>query len=188
MTHDPRQLPDGLPVPEDDGAADHLLGLAVPPVRLTATDGRERDLAELAARRTVLFLYPRTGVPGVEMPEGWDLIPGARGCTPQSCRYRDGHAAFREVGAGVFGISTQPTEAQQEFVDREHLPFPLLSDPKLELGRTLRLPTFEAAGDELYKRLTLVVDGGVIVYVRYPVFPPDGDADVTLDWLRSQAV
>lgn len=185
MAHDPRELPDGLPVPEDDGACNHLFGLEVPHVQLMATDGRQRDIAALSSGPAVIYVYPRTGVPGVEMPEGWDLIPGARGCTPQSCGYRDEQAAFRALGVDVFGLSTQDGDAQREFAEREHIPFPLLSDPDVRLGRALRLPTFHAGGRELYRRLTLVVDAGKVVYVRCPVFPPDGDAAVTLAWLRS---
>lgn len=185
VAHNPRELPDGLPIPEDDGAGAHLLGLRVPHIRLMATDGRQRDIADLSSGPVVIYVYPRTGVPGVEMPEGWDLIPGARGCTPQACAYRDDHAAFEATGVGVLGLSTQDIKAQREFAEREHIPFPLLSDPDVRVGRSLRLPTFQAGGDELYKRLTLVIGDGKVVYARYPVFPPDGDAAVTLAWLRS---
>ena len=186
VAHDPRELPDNLPVPVDDGACDHLVGLTVPPLRLPSTHGGEADIAELAMGPAVVYVYPRTGVPGVEMPDGWDLIPGARGCTPQSCSYRDEHAAFRGVGATVFGLSTVSVEAQTEFAAREHIPFALLSDPEVTVGNALGLPTFVADGDVLYKRVTLIIEAGVIVYARYPVFPPNADAEVTLAWLRSK--
>jgi peroxiredoxin len=178
------QLPPDLPVPEDDGAADHLPGMRVPPLRLPASDGGSRGLAELAAGLLVAYVYPRTGVPGRPMPAGWDDIPGARGCTPQSCAYRDALEDFADLGAVVVGISAQTTAEQAEFAAREHIPFPLLSDRDLELARTLRLPTFEVEGTTLYRRLTLVAEDGVVVKSLYPVFPPDRDAEQVLAWLR----
>lgn len=144
------------------------------------------DLAAATAGTTVIYVYPRTGIPGVEMPEGWDAIPGARGCTPQSCSYRDDYAAFRSLGVDVYGLSTQSTEAQTEFAGREHIPFPLLSDPERHLGAALHLPTFTADGDVLYRRVTLIADSRHIAHVRYPVFPPNSDAEETLAWLRSR--
>lgn len=185
VTHNPHELPDDLPIPTDDGACEHLLGLPVPDLRLQSTTGDRLDLAELAAGRSVIFIYPRTGVPGVDPPTGWDLIPGARGCTPQTCAYRDDHAAFREHGAQVFGLSAQSSVDQLEFAAREHIPFPLLSDPGIELGAMLVLPTFVVDGAVLYRRLTLIVESGTIVYVRYPVFPPNSDALATLSWLEA---
>lgn len=185
VAHDPRKLSDGLPAPVDDGACDHLVGLTVPHLRLTSTHGDEVDIADLASGPAVVYVYPRTGVPGVEMPDGWDLIPGARGCTPQSCSYRGEHGAFRDVGVSVFGLSTLSTQAQHEFAVREHLPFTLLSDPEIAVGNALGLPTFLAGGAALYKRVTLIIEAGEIVYARYPVFPADTDADITLAWLRS---
>jgi peroxiredoxin len=185
VTHNPHELPDDLPIPTDDGACQHLLGSPVPRLRLEATTGDRLDLAELADGRSVIFIYPRTGVPGVEPPTGWDLIPGARGCTPQSCAYRDDHAAFREHGAQVFGLSAQTGIDQREFAAREHIPFPLLSDPGIELGSMLDLPTFVVDGAVLYRRVTLIVESGTIAYVRYPVFPPDSDARATLSWLEA---
>ena len=143
------------------------------------------DLVAATDGTAVIYVYPRTGVPGVEMPQGWDAIPGARGCTPQSCSYRDDYSAFQVVGVDVYGLSTQSTEAQMEFAGREHIPFPLLSDPDRHLGSTLDLPTFTAGGDVLYRRVTLIVEAGRIVHVRYPVFPPTSDADETLAWLCS---
>lgn len=185
VAHDPGFLPPDLPVPVDDGACDHLLGTCLPSLELAATDGRRINLSELGKRWSVLYVYPRTGVPGVPMPEGWDDIPGARGCTPQSCSYRDDHRAFRDLGVNVYGLSTQSTAEQREFADREHIPFPLLSDRRRQLMDALVLPTFEADGETLYRRVTLIIDGDEIVHVRYPVFPPDSDAAQTVGWLRS---
>ena len=176
-------LPEGLPVPEDDGAADHLVDVAVPPIALKATTGDSVRLDELPGR-TVLFAYPRTGVPGTEMPPGWDAIPGARGCTPEACGFRDAHAQFTELGARVLALSTQDLEYQRELAERIHLPFPVLSDERLELTSALRLPTFEAGGSTLLKRLTLVIDDGRIAHVFYPIFPPDAHAGEVLEWLR----
>jgi peroxiredoxin len=178
------QLPPDLPVPEDDGAANHLPGRAFPSLRLPSTQGGELDLAEAAAGRLVAYVYPRTGVPGEPLIEGWDDIPGARGCTPQSCAYRDAVTEFERLGASLVGISAQTPEEQREFAEREHIPFPLLSDSDLELaGEPLRLPTFEAGGLTLYRRLTLVAEAGSIVKAFYPVFPPDRDAAEVLAWL-----
>lgn len=184
-------LPEGLPVPVDDGAADHLPGMAIPPIELPATDGsRVRlDLPDPAgAPRTVVFSYPRTGRPGEDPPGGlmaWDAIPGARGCTPQACAYRDRHAALTEAGARVFGLSTQDTDYQREMAERLHLPFPVLSDAAFALTDALRLPTFETAGLRLHKRHTLVILDGRIEHVFYPVFPSDQDADQALTWLAA---
>lgn len=186
MGADYTSLPADLPAPEDDGAADHLPGLAVPAISLTATGGREIDLATLAATRLVAYLYPRTGTPGVALPDGWDEIPGARGCTPQSCAYRDALGELEALGAAVVGISTQGSAKQAEFAAREHIPFPLLSDPGLRLDAALGLPTFEVEGTTLYKRLTLVAEAGVVVKVFYPVFPPDRDAGEVVAWLRAR--
>ncbi|MGO9006486.1 MAG: peroxiredoxin [Beijerinckiaceae bacterium] len=180
-----------IPAPIDDGAARHLEGMRVPRVPLTATDGTTVDLAALPGR-VVLYAYPRTGRPGVENPAGWDLIPGARGCTPQTCAFRDHFAELRASGVDhLFGLSTQDTAYQREAAERLHLPFPLLSDEHLELARALRLPTFETNGIVLLKRLALVLDNGVIAQVFYPVFPPDRNARDVLKWLadaRSKAV
>jgi peroxiredoxin len=157
----------------------------MPDVRLASTSGEVLNVAEATHGTAVVYIYPRTGVPGVEMPEGWDAIPGARGCTPQSCSYRDDHAGFQELGVDVYGLSTQPTQAQTEFADREHIPFALLSDPVRRLGSALGLPTFITGGDVLYRRVTLIIEAGSIVHVRYPVFPPNTDAEQTLAWLRA---
>jgi peroxiredoxin len=175
-------LPDDLPVPEDDGAADHLLNAAVPAIALTSTGGGELALNELPGR-TVLFCYPRTGRPDEELPPGWDAIPGARGCTPEACGFRDAHAQFADLGVRVLALSTQPSDYQREMAERLHLPFPVLSDERLELTRALGLPTFETSGWTLLKRLTLVIDDGKIRHVFYPVFPPDSHAAEVLAWL-----
>jgi peroxiredoxin len=178
------RLPDDLPVPDDDGAADHLTGLEIPALELESTAGGPLDLAVLARERLVAYVYPRTGTPGVPSPDGWDDIPGARGCTPQSCAYRDSLAEFERLDASVVGISAQGAAEQREFSVREHIPFPLLSDVGLALAdEPLRLPTFEADGMTLYRRLTLVAEAGRIVKAFYPVFPPDRDAAEVLAWL-----
>lgn len=187
MSTDYGELPPNLPVPEDDGAADHLTGMALPEVRLPATLGGNLDLAELSQDLLVAYVYPRTGTPGRPSPAGWDDIPGARGCTPQSCAYRDSLAEFASLGATVLGISAQSPGEQRDFAEREHIPFPLLSDSALRLRDALRLPTFEVEGMTLYKRLTLVAEGGKIAKVFYPVFPPDRDATDVMAWFASEA-
>lgn len=175
-----------LPKPEDDGAARHLAGLALPSVPLPATDGRTVDLSALAGR-TVVYAYPRTGRPGEPNPDGWETIPGARGCTPQSCAFRDAFGELQSLGIdGVFGLSTQDTAYQQEFAERVHLPFAVLSDAALRLTGALRLPTFHTHGMTLLKRLTLVIRDGTIERVFYPVFPPDQNAAEVIAWLRNQ--
>ena len=180
---DPYTLPPDLPRPDDDGAADHLAGATVPDIALPATDGTSVNLATLVGR-TVVYAYPRTGRPGEpSLVDDWDLIPGARGCTPETCGFRDHHADLAEAGAGVLGLSTQDTAYQRELADRLALPFPILSDERLELTRAMRLPTFDVAGQTLLKRLTLLVADGRIERVWYPVFPPDGHAAEVLAWL-----
>jgi peroxiredoxin len=176
-------LPDDLPAPVDDGAAAHLTGQLVPHIRLKSTDGSHVDLAELAAGSLVLFVFPRIGRPGAPSPEGWDQIPGARGCTQQTCGFRDRHDEFRALGYAVAGVSAQPAEEQQEASRRLRLPFRLLADPEQRLAELLKLPTFRAAGMALYKRLTLVAREGRIVKVFYPVFPPDRNAGEVLEWI-----
>lgn len=176
-------LPANLPVPEDDGAAAHLPGMRLPDLSLPSTSGGVVMLSSLPSR-TVLYVYPMTGQPGVPLLDGWDLIPGARGCTPEACAFRDHHADLQAAGAVVYGLSSQTTEYQREAVSRLHLPFPLLSDERLELVEALHLPTFEVQGRRLYKRLTLVVSAGIIEHVFYPVFPPDEHAGQVLAWLR----
>ena len=182
--HNPQVLPNDIPVPQDDGAARHLTGMTIPKVALPATGGGTVDLAQLPGR-TVVYVYPRTGVPGVDPPDGWDAIPGARGCTPQSCSFRDHYSALRALGVSdVFGLSTQDTAYQQEAVTRLHLPFAVLSDNKLALTKGLNLPVFTAAGMTLLKRMALVIDDGVITKVFYPVFPPDKNAEEVIAWLQ----
>ncbi len=168
-----------IPAPQDDGAARHLPGAKLPAVLLAATDGSMVDLSTLKGR-TVVYAYPRTGGPSTPSPDGWDLIPGARGCTPQACSFRDQYAELRALGVDhLFGLSTQDTAYQKEAVERLRLPFPLLSDERLALASALQMPTFEAAGMTLFKRLTLIIDNGTIEHVFYPVFPPDRNvADV----------
>jgi peroxiredoxin len=183
-TDDIHTLPEDLPVPEDNGAADHLLNAVVPATALRATTGETIRLDE-PDTRTVLFCYPRTGRPDEELPPGWNAIPGARGCTPEACGFRDAHQQFAELGVRVLALSTQDPAYQREMADRLHLPFPVLSDERLELTRELGLPTFETSGMTLLKRLTLVIDDGRIEHVFYPVFPPDAHAAQVLDWLRS---
>ena len=182
--HDPTVLPPDLPVPEDDGSAHHLVGMEMPAIALRATDGTTVDLASPWPGRTIVYAYPRTGEPGIDPPDGWDLIPGARGCTPQACSFRDHHAELTALDARVFGLSTQSTDYQREVVERLHLPFPMLSDEALALVRALDLPTFETAGMVLTKRLTLVIRDGRIEHVFYPVFPPDQHAEHVIDWLK----
>jgi peroxiredoxin len=179
------ELPGDLPVPEDDGACDHLPGMQLPSLALAATDGSLVDLSSLPGR-SVVYVYPRTGRPDQALPTGWDEIPGARGCTPQSCAYRDLAAEFAALGARVFGLSTQDTAYQQEAVTRLHLPFPLLSDEQLAFATALDLPTFAVDGMTLIRRLTLVIRDGVIETVFYPVFPPDADAAKVAEWLRKR--
>lgn len=183
--HNPNVLPADIPAPQDDGGARHLSGLKLPPVALTATDGSRVDLSKLDGR-TVVYIYPRTGVPGQALPDGWDAIPGARGCTPQSCSFRDHFAELKQLGvAHLFGLSTQDTGYQREVAERLHLPFPVLSDEGLELAHAIRLPTFTVAGMTLHKRMALVIDDGVITKAFYPVFPPDRSAEEVVSWLQA---
>jgi peroxiredoxin len=181
------KLPDNLPVPKDDGACRHLPGLAMPDIELASTSNRRVNLARLAARRTIVYCYPMTGQPGKALPQGWDNIPGARGCTLETCGFRDHHAELDRIGADVFGVSTQTTGYQREMVTRLKVPFEVLSDESLAFARALKLPTFTVDGMTLIKRLTLVVRGGRIEHVFYPVFPPDTHAEVVMAWLRSHA-
>jgi peroxiredoxin len=178
-------LPSDLPRPVDDGAAGHLVGMTLPRVDLRSTSGRMICLSELAAPRTVVYCYPMTGVPGIPLPKDWDAIPGARGCTPQACNFRDHHGELLQLRAEVFGLSTQTPEYQREMAGRLHLPFEVLSDAACGLCNALRLPTFEPAGVRLLKRLTLIVREGRIEHVFYPVFPPNESADQVLRWLRN---
>jgi peroxiredoxin len=180
----PNVLPADLPVPADDGAADDLTGEPVPALSLPSTDGAV-DLAAAARGTLVLYVYPRTGRPGEPLPEGWDDIPGARGCTPQSCAFRDRFSELVSLGADVLGLSAQPLADQVEFARRVELPYPILSDPELLLAGALSLPTFEVAGMRLYRRLTMVARQARIVKVFYPVFPPDRNAADVVAWLEA---
>jgi peroxiredoxin len=174
-----------IPTPVDDGGAAHLAGRTLPSVSLVATDDTTVDLSTLKGR-TVVFAYPRTGEPGkIALVDDWDMIPGARGCTPQTCSFRDLFAELKAAGAAhVFGLSTQSNAYQTEMASRLHLPFPVLSDEKLELSRALNLPTMEVAGLTLIKRLALIIDDSRISHVFYPVFPPDRNAGDVLEWLK----
>jgi peroxiredoxin len=187
MERDYLTLPDGLPAPEDDGAAEHLPGVELPELSLPSTAGGDLNLrqAALDAGTLVLYIYPRTGKPGEPLLPGWDDIPGARGCTPESCGFRDSNADIERLGARVHGLSAQSLEDQHEFAERVQLPYAILSDPELELAAALGLPTFELAGHRLYKRLTLVARGGRIAKVFYPVFPPDRHAADVVAWLAA---
>ncbi len=180
------ELPKDLPRPVDDGAASHLHGIDFPRLTLPATNGAIVDVAALPGR-LVIYIYPMTGRPGVPLPAGWDSIPGARGCTPQSCNFRDHYAELQALNTSVFGLSTQTSDYQKEVRDRLDLPFELLSDSELRLRQMLGLPTFTVTGNELYKRLTLVVENGRIQKVFYPVFPPDQSANEVLAWIRHNA-
>ncbi len=193
------ELPQDLPIPIDDGKCDRLLGELLPSISLPSTQGNQIDLS-IVPGTVVLYCYPMTGRPDTPLPTGWDEIPGARGCTPQSCAFRDLHQALNELGAQVFGLSTQSTEYQTEAVERLHLPFQLLSDADLRFATALKLPMFEIVGvrgasqreasveenrQQLIKRVTLIANAGTIVRVFYPVFPPDRNADEVLSWLKS---
>jgi len=181
------QLPEDLPVPVDDGAADHLNGMTMPSVVLEASDERQVDVGALGEGLTVLYVYPMTGTPGVELPAGWDDIPGARGCTPETCGFRDHFADLQRAGADrVFGLSTQDLATQRELVERLRLPYPLLSDPEEKLGQALRLPSFEAGGATRYSRITLIIVDDTIDHVFYPIFPPNAHAIEVLAWLTER--
>jgi len=180
------QLPHDLPVPHDDGACEHLRGAAVPAVVLASSQG-PFDLAAHAAQLGVLYVYPRTGRPGVPSPDRWDAIPGARGCTPQSCAFRDHASELAELGAAVAGLSAQTLDDQIELAERERMPFPVVADPELRLRDSLGLPTFEFDGVTLYKRVTLVLEEGGVTKVFYPVFPPDRNAAEVVSWLRGRS-
>jgi peroxiredoxin len=184
VLNNPLELPAGLPAPVDDGGARHLVGMAWPDLALPASDGSTINLARMRGR-TVVYAFPRTGRPGEALPTGWDAIPGARGCTPQSCGFRDHFAELGALGVGqLYGLSTQSRDDQREVAQRLHLPFALLSDARLELQRALTLPTFGVDGMTLLRRLTMVLDDGVITKVFYPVFPPDRSAAEVVAWLR----
>jgi peroxiredoxin len=179
--HDVYSLPPGLPMPQDDGAADHLVGLELPELVLESSQGpvNVRDF-------DVVYVYPRTGKPGEPLLPGWDETPGARGCTPESCAFRDLHDELAALGVRVAGLSSQSLDDQREFAERNAMPFPVISDPERKLGAALALPTFEIAGLTLYKRITLIAEDARIVKIFYPVFPPDANAGDVLRWLRER--
>ena len=180
-------VPAWVPVPVDDGAADHLVGRHLPPVTLPATAGPSVRLDALGPGWTVLYCYPRTGRPESDPPPGWDAVPSARGCTPQACSYRDHHAELQALAAQLYGVSTQTTEYQQEMATRLHLPYPVLSDADFRLTEALALPTFHIHGMRLIRRLTLLIRANRIEHCFYPVFPPDADADRVVQWLRARS-
>jgi len=180
------ELPENLPVPQDDGAANHLEGSSWPDVSFNSTNQEQTNLRELGGS-IVVYVYPMTGRPDTALPDGWDGIPGARGCTPQSCSFRDHHSELQALNAQVFGLSSQTTEYQLEAKERLHLPFDLLSDGEFQLKKELELPTFEVEGKELYKRLTIILKQNEIVKVFYPVFPPGDNAGNVIVWLRENA-
>lgn len=178
------QLPGNLPIPVDDGATDHLKGLRLPTIHLQSTQGKSIAIGDITGR-VVIYCYPMTGQPGVPLPEGWDEIPGARGCTPQSCSFRDHYQELQALGADVIGLSVQSTEYQQEMAERLHLPFPVVSDVDYQFQKALNLPTFTAAGMSLLKRVTLIANAGVIEAVHYPIFPSDSDAAWVINYLKN---
>ncbi len=178
------QLPTDLPIPQDDGAANHLVGMSVPTLVLAATTGEGINLGDIKGR-LVIYCYPMTGQPNVALPEGWDQIPGARGCTPQSCAFRDHYQELQSLGAEVVGLSVQSTAYQQEMADRLHLPFPVVSDLDYQFQRALKLPTFVAAGMTLLKRITFIANDGVIEAVHYPIFPSDSDPAWVISHLKN---
>jgi peroxiredoxin len=185
---DPTRLPAGLPVPKDDGAADHLPGMRLPHLELPATSGKLVAIDRLGPGRTVLYVQPLAGRPDRELPSGWNAIPGAAGCVPETCGFRDRYAELRDAGAdAVYGVSGQDSPRQRQPAEWLRLPFPLLADPALTLATALDLPTFEARGRRFYRRLTLIVRAGVIEHVFHPVFPPDRHAARVLAWLTDTA-
>lgn len=181
------QLPTDLPAPKDDGAANHLVGMRLPNISLSTTRDSKLNLGQFQGR-LVIYCYPMTGQPNVALPEGWDQIPGARGCTPQSCSFRDHYQELRSLGAEVVGLSVQSTEYQQEMAQRLHLPFAVLSDADYQLQSALQLPTFVAAGMTLLKRITLIANDGVVEAVHYPIFPSDSDPPWVIDYLKNNPV
>ncbi|WP_406278850.1 redoxin family protein [Streptomyces sp. NBC_00191] len=182
-------FPENLPAPEDDGAADHLRGLKLPPLTFTDTNGMITRLDQVSGGRWVLYIYPLTGEPGADIPKGWDEIPGARGCSQEACSFRDNLAALQAQGAQrVLALSGDNAEYQQDLVRRLHLPYPMISDPQLSVAQKLNLPTFEANGATLYKRLTMIVRGDTIEHVFYSIFPPDTHATEVVEWLAANPV
>jgi len=179
------QLPADLPIPQDDGATNHLKGMQLPAVSLSATNGETITLSEVRGK-LVIYCYPMTGQPNVALPDGWDQIPGARGCTPQSCSFRDHYQELQALNAAVLGLSVQTTEYQKEMAERLHLPFPIVSDVNYQFQKALNMPTFVAAGVILLKRVTLIVNNGVIEAVHYPIFPSDSDPAWAINYLKQK--
>ncbi len=184
MTRDLMNLPSNLPIPEDDGACDHLSGMRVPSIQLLSTAERMVDLALESKKPTVVFIYPRTGEPNKPAPSDWDLIPGARGCTPQSCGFRDLHKEFEREGFNVYGLSSQDSDYQKEFARRNHIPFEILSDKDFKFTDALNLPTFKYNSVRLIKRMAFILQDGKFKKVFYPVFPPNENAEAVLQWVR----
>jgi len=184
--HNPLELPKDLPVPQDDGACNHLLSATIPDITLTSTNGSSVNLKDIKGR-VVIYCYPRTGVPNKDLPTGWDQIPGARGCTPQSCSFRDHYEELEKLQTAVYGLSTQSTAYQQEVKERLHLPFDILSDEHFSFQKALKLPTFDVEGVTLLKRVTLIFEDGVLIKYFYPVFPPDKNADEVISWLQQNS-
>lgn len=183
MTQNLSKLPKNLPVPTDDGLASHLVGTKMPSVVLKSTSGKLIDITTLDGWK-IVYCYPLTGRPDMNLPDGWDQIPGARGCTPEACAFRNFHQELRSMGVSVFGLSTQEPEYQKEMVDRLHIPFEILSDAKFKLANALKLPTMEINGHKLLKRLTMIMHYSVIRHVHYPVFPPDQEPIKVINWLK----
>ncbi len=179
------KIPDGLPIPTDDGACNHLVGMSLPSIDLMTTSDRLLNLNDIN-KPTVIFFYPRTGEPNKPAPADWDLIPGARGCTPQSCGFRELYSEFTKLGFQVFGLSSQDTNYQKEFVQRNHIPFEILSDSQFQLIDQMNLPTFQYNGLRLVKRMALIIQDGQIIKIFYPVFPPNENASTVLLWLKSK--
>ena len=182
------QLPANLPRPKDDGGARHLMGMALPDLELPSTSKRRVNLSKVSAPRIVIYAYPMTGRPDRQLPQGWDDIPGARGCTPETCGFRDHHKDLAKLHAEVFGVSTQDTAYQQEMVKRLEVPFEVLSDEQMAFARALKLPSFTVDGMTLLKRLTIVARSGRIEHVFYPVFPPDKHAEEVIAWLKAHTL
>ncbi len=178
------QLPRDLPVPQDDGSTNHLKGMKLPNVSLIGTNGKTVNFGDIKGK-LVIYCYPMTGQPNVALPDGWDQIPGARGCTPQSCSFRDHYQELQALGAEVVGLSVQTAEYQKEMADRLHLSFPVVSDVNYQFQKALNMPTFVAAGMTLLKRVTLITSNGVIEAVHYPIFPSDSDPSWVIDYLNS---
>ena len=181
------ELPSNLPIPQDDGASSHLLGKSLPSIVLHSTSDKQVNISNIKGN-VVFYCYPMTGQPGVELPDGWDLIPGARGCTPQSCSFRDHYQELQAFNTQVYGISTQKSSTQLEAVERLHLPYELLSDANFELTTSLQLPTFEVENRRFIKRLTLIIQESKIVKVFYPIFPPERNVIDVVEWLKQEKI